>query len=204
MASQCKRCGAAVTWVVTDNDRLMPVNAHPDLTGTFTFTGRHVQHDERITPQVRYAAPSLMNDGHPRYLAHAATCPDAAGHVDPGQVGGAPARHDHPDTSHEAAATVRVGSQQSAVLFDLWERAAGATAYDLASDERSFIRQVRPGVSPNQVASRLGELRTKDLAEVLLDRATGLPVKRDAAAGQALVHVLTAEGRAEALRLRLL
>ena len=66
--------------------------------------------------------------------------------------------HDHPQTSHTAARQVKSGSQQALILLALWD--GPATAYRLSTGGRVVNKGGYP-VAPNQIATRLGELRDR-------------------------------------------
>lgn len=108
------------------------------------------------------------------------------------------ARHDAPETSKRAATAVRAGSQALALLAHVV--AAGASG--LTADEAEpLMSSGRPSpMSPNQVGSRMGDLRTRHLVDHLAD-ATGEPVTRRTRRGaDANVFVATAAGLAELSR----
>ena len=205
--STCRSCGAALTWVQTEAGKAMPLDAVPHPDGNVEMTGRWERSKMGATvPVVRVVVPqaSLFGDEAPtRYLPHFATCPQADEHrqrgVNEHEVGGAPSRHDHPETSVVAAKKVRIGSQHAAIILDLSEAPMGRTAFELANLVGHLTRK-RPGISPNQAGSRIAELRDRGLVEVL--EVDGAQVTRRAAASDALVHVLTPRGRVEVGRLR--
>jgi len=204
--SGCRSCKAPVLWVQTEAGKAMPLDPEPHADGNVEMTGRVARSKlGGMVQVVRVVAPqsSLFGDEAPtRYLPHFATCPQADEHrqrVNEHEVGGAPSRHDHPETSVKAAKKVRVGSQHAAILLDLREAPRGRTAFELANLVGHLTRK-RPGISPNQTGSRIAELRERGLVEVLTD--AGEQVTRRAASSDALVHVLTPRGRVEASRLR--
>lgn len=121
--------------------------------------------------------------------------------VDPEQIGGAASQANHPGTSRAAAEIVSAGTQQHMVLDLLTRAEHGATAYELAASPR--FQRLRPNIPPNQVASRIDELRRMGCIEHMpdLSGAPGVHLTRDAAAGPADVHALTDHGWNEAERL---
>ena len=108
--------------------------------------------------------------------------------------------HDHPQTSHTAARQVKSGSQQALILLALWD--GPATAYRLSTGGRVVNKGGYP-VAPNQIATRLGELRDRGWV-IYLRTFEGGPVVEETptpgTSGQ--VQTLTALGRSEAIRLR--
>lgn len=106
----------------------------------------------------------------------------------PGRTG----RH-HPDTSRKAATVVRAGTQRAHALLVLWEAGRnGATAYEVSHAIET---------SPNQAATRMGELRAGSLARYALPDDDA-PTERETTVGcTGKVHVLTEHGHAEASRL---
>lgn len=67
----CKKCQAAVLWVLTEAERPMPVNAEPAHgVGNLVLTLRKGQLHAR-------AYDAETDDGRNRYLSHFATCPFA-------------------------------------------------------------------------------------------------------------------------------
>ena len=104
---------------------------------------------------------------------------------------GGPVGRGHPDTSKRAAARVRSGSQRYRVLEAL--NASGAqTAYELADRVR---RSDGSYIAPNQIATRLGELR--DLGLVARSRTfDGGPfLERATTPGNhGIVHQITLAG----------
>ncbi len=187
-------------WAVTTNGAAMPLDAEPHRDGNVEMTGYAATGPGgRTGPEVRVVArqDSLFDDDiHTRWMPHAATCA-AIGTVDRTQRGGRTSAK-HPQSSRTSAAGVRVGSQQAAILIDLLNCGDG-TAHELAA--APTLAATRPGISPNQVGSRLGELRAKGLARYV-SAGDGTELTRPTVAGVANVHVLTAAGRVEASRLR--
>jgi hypothetical protein len=188
----------------------MPLDYEAHTDGNVELTGRVVRSKNGALVPVARVVPAqqslegLAGSGGARYLPHFVTCPNADEHRRPArvnehEVGGAPSRHDNPDTSTEAAKKVRRGSQHAAILLDLREAPRGRTAYELASLDGHLTRK-RPGISPNQANTRIAELRDRGLVERLTEG--GEPVRRRAASSDADVHVLTPRGRVEAGRLR--
>ena len=185
----------------------MPVDVDPHPDGNVEMTGRKGTTSRgQSAPEVRVVAAqsSLFGDDEPtRYMPHFATCPNAEdfrGKVNAAEVGGAPSRHDQPETAAKAGKLVRKGTQHAAILLDLREAPVGRTAHELATLDTHLVR-MRPGIPPNQAATRIDELRKRGLVERLTDDA-GAVVTRRAATGDAEVHRLTPQGRVEASRLR--
>ena len=86
---------------------------------------------------------------------------------DPNQVGGK-VGNDHPETSQRASMRVKSGSQKAQAIIALEERGAdGMTAYDLST---VIFNGAGREISPNQAATRLGELRDQGLAGYLFDQ----------------------------------
>jgi hypothetical protein len=101
--------------------------------------------------------------------------------------------NEHPVTSHVAAATVKAGSQRAQVLGALW--GGGMTAYRLAV-EGLVLNGADLPVSPNQIATRLKELRDAGYVEYVRDFPGGPFVEEPTTAGNtALVQTLTGYGR---------
>lgn len=140
--------------------------------------------------------PARLERGGWKRIEKALAAAKAAVRVDPDQVGGAPAQANHPPTAKVAASIVSAGTQQHMVLCLLAQ--ADATAYELAAESR--FQRLRPNIPPNQVASRIDELRTMGCVERLHDEQERV-VTREAAAGPADVWTLTAHGETELLRL---
>jgi hypothetical protein len=116
--------------------------------------------------------------------------------VDPEQIGGGRSQANHPWTSHRAALVVRSGTQQAALLCALAAASDGLTCWEA----RPMLERVRPGISPNQIGARMGELHERGLV-VEAHEATGRVATRLAAKSPAVVWVTTAAGSAEAHRL---
>lgn len=76
--SCCRTCGATVRWVTLDSGRALPLDPHPTVRGNVRVdeaTGRATVLDaEAMRSNTLSATPS------PLYVAHFATCPDAATH----------------------------------------------------------------------------------------------------------------------------
>jgi len=100
---------------------------------------------------------------------------------------------EHPSTSHHAAATVKAGSQRAQILAALWD--APTTAYRLALD-RLVLNSAGHVVSPNQIATRLKELRDHGYVEYVREFSGGPFVEEATTAGNtALMQTLTGYGR---------
>lgn len=69
---ECK-CGTALRWAITKNDRPMPLNAKPRDVGNFAFIHGSETHIESVKPGQRE-----FGDERPRYLTHFAECQYAA------------------------------------------------------------------------------------------------------------------------------
>ena len=70
----CKSCGAMMTWVKSENDKAVPLDAEPVEDGNIVFVADGVVHFLK-----KGEAPSLFGDGK-RYKSHFATCPNAVKH----------------------------------------------------------------------------------------------------------------------------
>jgi DNA-binding transcriptional ArsR family regulator len=116
-------------------------------------------------------------------IEEARTAASRAVEQNPGKVG-----RDHPGTSKHAASVPRFGSQRWTVLDVLAENGShGATAAEVAT--------AIAGVSPNQVATRLLELREAGLAARARSEDGGWLRRQTSAAGtKGAVHVITALG----------
>lgn len=181
----------------------MPLDAAPHPDGNVEMTGRvGTTPRGQSGPEVRVVAPqaSLFGDQPIRYMPHFATCTTPE-QVNPREVGGGAVRLEQPDTAHAAARLVKRGTQHAAIMLDLKAAPAGRTSYELATLE-THLAAKRPGITPNQAATRIDELRKRGLVERLT--VDGAVVKRRAASGEAEVHVLTPRGRVEAGRLTLM
>ena len=113
-------------------------------------------------------------------------------------IGGKVGAH-HPSTSRVAARTVKAGSQQSQILLAL-EAASpfGMTAFALSDHVYNGANRA---ISPNQTATRLGELREKGLVEFLIVGEE--KVERPTTPGNTgFVHVLTTNGHTVARSLQ--
>lgn len=92
----------------------------------------------------------------------------------------------HSATSRTAGTTPRKGTQRYAVLEVLMRR-TNATAYEVARDL---------GKSPNQIATRLGELHDDTFVEYDRDHETRSIIERETTPGNSgMVHKVTAAGR---------
>lgn len=67
---KCNRCRADIVWVVTVNDKRMPIDAEPSFRGTVV-----VLDPENDTPlsRVRHKGEPVIK-GEPRYTAHFQRC----------------------------------------------------------------------------------------------------------------------------------
>lgn len=118
---------------------------------------------------------------------------------DPDEIGGKVGSA-HPETSQRAAVRVKSGSQKAQAILELYFYEDGLTAYELSA--HIFTSDGRT-ISPNQTATRLGELREQGLAMYLFDEA-GKPVERETTPGNTgLVHVLTQDGLQVAVHLKI-
>jgi len=101
--------------------------------------------------------------------------------------------------SQRASMRVKSGSQKAQAIMALEERGDGMTAFDLST---VIFNGAGREISPNQAATRLGELREQGLAGYLFDQV-GRPVERETTPGNTgIVHVLTRFGREVAMDLR--
>jgi len=109
----------------------------------------------------------------------------------PDQVGGKVGAG-HPQTSHTAAMKVKSGSQKAQAITALSnDLLNGLTAYQLSS---VIFNGAGHPISPNQAATRLGELRDQGIAVYLYDEV-GRAVERETTPGNTgIVHVLTDYG----------
>jgi len=116
---------------------------------------------------------------------------------DPDQIGGK-VGNSHPQTSQRASMRVKAGSQKAQAIRAL-DESSGMTAYDLST---VIFNGAGREISPNQAATRLGELREQGLAMYLYDQI-GRPVERETTPGNTgIVHVLSRFGREVAMDLR--
>ena len=108
--------------------------------------------------------------------------------------------NDHPQTSHTAARQVKSGSQQALILLALWD--GPATAFTL-SVEGNITNSAGYPVAPNQIATRLGELRDRGWVTYLRTFEGGPIYEEITTPGNSgQVQKLTDAGRREAARLR--
>lgn len=73
----CRSCHQPITWTVTLQGNLMPVDATPTPDGNVTLTGRQVPTQRGYAPECSVGTASLFDDGTDRYMPHHATCPQA-------------------------------------------------------------------------------------------------------------------------------
>jgi hypothetical protein len=69
--SACRSCGAPIRWVITVNDKRMPVDDEPVPDGNVLLDG------DRATV---IDPGQLLLDDPPRFVSHFATCPNADHH----------------------------------------------------------------------------------------------------------------------------
>jgi hypothetical protein len=121
--------------------------------------------------------------------------------IDPTSVGGGYVGHGHPDTSRQAAAAVKAGSQH-AHLLQLVAAAGnkGITCWEAAQDPTWAT--VRPNITENQIGARMLWLRENGYVAHRQD-VNGTKIKRATKTSTALVHVATHAGYIEALRLEM-
>jgi hypothetical protein len=74
--TKCRSCGAAIVWCVTENDRLMPVDAQPDLKGN--VVALWVNGDGKQVVKVLPAPPIVGTETS--HHSHFTTCPYAKAH----------------------------------------------------------------------------------------------------------------------------
>lgn len=67
----CRSCPAQVIWALTENDKLMPVDAKPTVDGNIAL----IVGDPREAPVARVVLH--CEPGELLYTSHFATCPDA-------------------------------------------------------------------------------------------------------------------------------
>jgi hypothetical protein len=71
--SMCSRCGAAIKWAVTVNDKFMPVDAEPSENGNVELI-----EDGRVRRAIVHTQPLLAPI--PLHTSHFVTCPEADDH----------------------------------------------------------------------------------------------------------------------------
>lgn len=119
---------------------------------------------------------------------------------DPDQVGGKVGA-DHPQTSQQAAMTVKSGSQKAQAIKALAAtHPNGLTAFQLSEH---ILNSAQRPISPNQAATRVGELHDQGLAAYLFDEV-GRPQERETTpSNTGQVHILTKQGHQVAVNLKL-
>ena len=70
--SECRSCGAPITWAITDQGRRIPLDAKPNPAGNIRLD---LTHAHILTKSDNYNGP--------RYTSHFATCPNADKHRRP-------------------------------------------------------------------------------------------------------------------------
>jgi hypothetical protein len=73
--TECKSCGAAITWAKTIKGRPIPLDARPSPRGNVIISEEGVALVYRDSSAI---APRYADE--PRYLSHFATCPNADTH----------------------------------------------------------------------------------------------------------------------------
>jgi len=118
-----------------------------------------------------------------------------------GEPTGGKVGRNHPQTAVVASTNVRTGTQHAMVVEALWKVfPEGLTAYDLA-DGRVKNSAGRP-VSPNQIATRLMELRERGFVEYV-PAGTGRALERETTPGNTgLIQQLTDAGVSQSRNLR--
>lgn len=109
--------------------------------------------------------------------------------------------HDHPQTSHTAAANVKSGSQHAQILIALYTvwPTRGMTGYDLSD---IVVNSGGRTISANQCCTRLLELREKGLVEFMREFPDGPIVEAETTPGNTgQIHVLTDAGIKKAIAL---
>lgn len=66
----CFRCGAAIEWWPTENDKQMPLDPLPTADGNVVIRSGRAHVLKKVEQE------SLFDDGAARYTPHFATCPD--------------------------------------------------------------------------------------------------------------------------------
>lgn len=118
----------------------------------------------------------------------------------PNQIGGK-VGVDYPETSQRASMRVKSGSQKAQALLALSDKYPndGLTAFEISD---LILNGAAIAISPNQAATRLGELREQGLAIYLFDQF-GKPEERETTPGNTgYVHTLSRFGYGIALDLR--
>lgn len=67
--SECRSCGAPITWAITDNGKRIPLDAEPAPNGNLILVDGVAR-----TPRIDDDVPFLQ------YVSHFATCPNAQQH----------------------------------------------------------------------------------------------------------------------------
>lgn len=82
--SLCRGCGSPITWAVTTNGRMMPLDPELSTEGNVVPTGRRITTSRGQLLEVRVITTKstgqrdLLDPDGARYYPHHATCPDAA------------------------------------------------------------------------------------------------------------------------------
>ena len=106
-------------------------------------------------------------------------------------LGGPVGKH-HPETSYNAAKTVKSGSQKHQILRAMYHVRDGMTAHELYGKIRNGAGHP---ISTNQIATRLGEMREQRLLKYRRDDITGVIIERETTGtNSALVQELTKWG----------
>lgn len=133
-----------------------------------------------------------------------------AGVVTPSVKGGGKVGSAHPGQSRRAAANVKAGSQQAALIGLVALRTSriawplkGITCFDAADPVRAMLGRDRDHpISANQIATRMGELHEMGLVEPAADDEFGEPILRETTPGnEGQVWIATDAGILEAGRL---
>jgi hypothetical protein len=75
--SQCKACGADVMWVVTENERSMPIDVEPSGDKARFRKERTEHRDGKIVGIVHFVKDSeLAENTKPLYACHFDSCPE--------------------------------------------------------------------------------------------------------------------------------
>jgi hypothetical protein len=76
--SDCRSCGARVTWAKSVTGKWMILDEDPTPAGNVSLSSRGTQYGRLEATVYRNAeAAELAHPGAPRYLDHHVTCPDA-------------------------------------------------------------------------------------------------------------------------------